>query len=89
MAKYHGNHKKNPNPHHLYMIGDKKNDDVFKYGISHDEIDEDDLSDRVRDQVSYANLIAGWLRFFGKILIRNIPGNSKARTIENLLIEYS
>lgn len=87
MAKFHGNDKRNANPHHLYLIGDKKEDDIFKYGISQEEIGDDDLSDRIREQVDYANLIVGWLRFFGKIVLRNIPGNARARKIEDEFIE--
>ncbi|MFK7933037.1 MAG: hypothetical protein AB8G22_05965 [Saprospiraceae bacterium] len=87
MAKFHGNDKRNSNPHHLYFIGDKKEDDTFKFGISQEEIDEDDLSDRIREQVDYANLIVGWIRFFGKIILRNIPGNARARKIEDEFIQ--
>lgn len=32
----HGNSNKNNKPHHLYEIRDSEDDDVFKYGISHD-----------------------------------------------------
>lgn len=40
----HGNSLNNPNPHHLYKIIDREDNDVFKYGISDDPIDEDGLS---------------------------------------------
>ena len=84
MAKFHGNHKKNPKLHHLYEIVDKKEDDTFKYGISGDPISpKDGLSKRVRDQVTLGNLFAGWLRYFGRILLKNIEGNAKARIIED------
>lgn len=44
----HGNSNKNNKPHHLYEIRDSVDDDVFKYGISHDPIDEDGYSNRMR-----------------------------------------
>lgn len=45
------NSNDNDGDHHLYGIWDKKEDDLFKYGISDDPIEEDGLSDRVREQV--------------------------------------
>jgi hypothetical protein len=69
-------------PHHLYEIVDKQEDDTFKYGISCDPIGDDGLSDRMREQVSFLNHIFEWARFFGRILIFNIPGKREARKIE-------
>jgi hypothetical protein len=83
----HGNSNKNNKPHHLYAIFDKEEDDLFKYGISHDSIDADGLSDRVRNQINFLNLAVGWVRFFGKILVANINGREKAKVIENQFIE--
>jgi hypothetical protein len=74
----HGNSNQNSNPHHLYAIYDKEKDEVFKYGISHDLIDADGLSDRLRNQINFMNLVVDWSRFYGKILITNIPGREKA-----------
>ena len=34
--KRHGNSLKNTDPHHLYEIRDVQENDIFKYGISHD-----------------------------------------------------
>lgn len=80
--------KKNTKPYHLYEIVDKEMDDTFKYGISGDPISpKDGLSKRVRDQVSLGNLFVGWLRYFGRILIKNISGNAKARAIEDQYID--
>lgn len=83
----HGNSNKNQKPHHLYGIYDKKKDNLFKYGISHDPIDADGLSDRVRNQVNFINLAVDWLRFYGKILIANIPGRERAKLIETQFID--
>lgn len=88
MVKLHGNNKKNSNFYHLYEIVDKETDDTFKYGISGEPISsKDGLSKRVRDQVSLGNLFVGWLRYFGRILIKNIKGNEKAREIEDQYID--
>ena len=79
----HGNNKKNPRKFHLYEIRDTQEDEVYKYGISSDPINEkDQLSKRVRDQVSLFNRVVGFVRFVGKILIRGIIGRRKADEIE-------
>ena len=76
----HGNSNQNDKPHHLYEIWDKKEDDVFKFGISDKPIDEEDgLSSRVRDQVYLMNLSENWLRFFGRILKRDIANRILAK----------
>ena len=85
--KDHGNSLNNEADHHLYAIYDSENDDVFKFGISHDPIDKDGLSDRIREQLSLFNLVAGFLRFFAKVLIAKIPGRRKARQLEDEHIE--
>lgn len=87
MSKRHRNSLDNEEPHHLYSIKDKKNKNVFKYGISSDPIGEDGLSDRIRRQLNLFNLIAGWARFFAEILMKNIAGRKKARRIEDEYIE--
>lgn len=78
----HGNSNRNPKPHHLYEIRDSVDDDVFKYGISHDPIDEDGYSNRMRVQVDFLNSAVKWFRFFGRILIVNISGRKEAKRIE-------
>lgn len=87
MPRPHGNSKKNKRPHHLYEIADKELNDTFKYGISCEPIEKDGLSERVRLQLDLMNLIAGWARYFGRIILRNIPGNKKARIIEDEFID--
>jgi hypothetical protein len=76
----HGNSLKNDKPHHLYEIRDKKESSVFKYGISDDPIDNDGLSDRLRRQVNFMNLVAGFARFIGKILMQRNCGQKKSET---------
>lgn len=78
----HGNSNLNTKPHHLYEIRDSIDDDVFKYGISHEPIGEDGYSDRMRAQVNFLNLGVKWLRFFARILISNIDGRKEAKRIE-------
>ncbi len=83
----HRNNLKNKAPHHLYEIIDKQEEEVFKYGISSDPIDSDGLSRRIRRQLRIFNLAAGWLRYFSRILLKDIPGRLKAEEIEDDHIE--
>lgn len=86
MKKKHGNSHENMNTHHLYAFDDRKNDDIFKYGISDDPIDGDGLSDRMRKQLDLYNLIAGFTRFVGRILMTGIKGRKRAEEIETKYI---
>jgi hypothetical protein len=83
----HGNSNQNINPHHLYEIWDKELDSVFKYGISADPIGADGLSKRLRRQLTQFNLVVGWQRFSGRILIENIPDRIAAKDLEDAYIE--
>ena len=79
----HKNSYENKDPHHLYEIIDRgKDNDVFKYGICCKPIDNDGTSSRMREQVNALNRIDKWLRFFARVLIRDIPGNKEARKLE-------
>jgi URI fold toxin 2 len=80
--KIHGNSNNNTNPHHLYEIRDSVDDDVFKYGISDEPIDEEGQSDRMKLQVNFLNLGVNWLRFFARILLFDISDRRKAKRIE-------
>ncbi|MEM1001804.1 MAG: hypothetical protein AAGH46_04060 [Bacteroidota bacterium] len=83
----HRNSLENPNDHHLYQIDDLKEKCIFKYGISDDPIDEDGLSRRIKRQVNYLNLVVGYIRFVGEIILRNIAGRKKAKDIEDKYID--
>ena len=87
MRKPHGNSNENENDHHLYEIWDSKEEEVYKYGISDDPIDEDGLSRRIRSQLALFNNLVNWVRFVGRVLIKNIPGRKKARELEQEHIE--
>ncbi|MBP6825653.1 MAG: hypothetical protein KA165_03740 [Saprospiraceae bacterium] len=78
----HGNSKQNPNLHHLYGIFEQVTEDVFKYGISDDPIDEDGLSNRARRQLFIFNLAAGFLKYYAVIMRKDIPGRAEAERIE-------
>ena len=80
--KRHGNSNDNNKPHHLYEIRDSIDDDIFKYGISHDPIDEEGQSNRMKVQVNFLNLGVNWLRFFAQIVLFRIPGKKEAKRIE-------
>lgn len=83
----HRNSHENKDPHHLYEIYDKEEQEVFKYGISGDPIGEDGLSRRIRRQLNLLNLAAGWLRYFARILLKCISGRFRAEEIEDEYID--
>jgi hypothetical protein len=83
----HGNSHQNKKPHHLYEIFDEQEEETYKFGISADEIDADDSSDRLRNQLKLFNLIANAIHFVGRILVRNIPGRESAERLEDDYIE--
>jgi hypothetical protein len=60
---------------------------VFKYGISHDPIDENGQSNRLKKQVTFLNLGVKWLRFFAQVLLFDIPGKKEAKRIEEEAIQ--
>jgi URI fold toxin 2 len=78
----HGNSNKNTNPPHLYEIRDSVDDDVFKFGISDEPIDEEGQSNRMKLQVNFLNLGVNWLRFFARILFFDISDRKTAGKIE-------
>jgi hypothetical protein len=78
----HRNSYENEEPHHLHEIIDRVDDDMFKYGISCKPIGKDGTSSRMREQVNSLNRIDRWLRFFARILMRDIPDKRKAKRIE-------
>lgn len=78
----HKNSYQNMRPHHLYEIVDKEDEDTFKYGISCEPIGKDGMSSRMRRQVNFLNRLYEWARFFGRVLLTDIPGKKAAREIE-------
>ncbi|MBK7936111.1 MAG: hypothetical protein IPJ82_03140 [Lewinellaceae bacterium] len=80
---FHGNSRDNPKAHHLYVIYDTEENDIFKYGISDKPIGEDGYSRRMREQIDYLNRAVGWMRYSAEILQRNVPGRAKARQLED------
>jgi len=83
----HGNSKGNTNLHHLYEIVDKEIEDTYKYGISGEELLKDGSSRRANRQATLFNKVAGWLRFFARILLTDIKGREKALEVEEEYIE--
>lgn len=71
----------------MYEIWDKKEGEVYKYGISDKPIEEDGLSGRVRDQVYHMNLTENWVRYFGRVLVRDISNRILAKQMEKACIE--
>jgi hypothetical protein len=83
----HGNSLQNMNPHHLYEIRDVQEEEIFKFGISDDPVEKDGLSNRLRVQVDFLNRAVGFLRFVGKILLKNIAGRVQAKDFEDAHID--
>lgn len=83
----HGNSKENDRQHHLYGIYEDKTNDLFKYGISAGPIGPDGTSKRMRSQVNFLNLAAGFIKFVARILLFNIPGRREAERIEQEYID--
>ncbi|MFN0016156.1 MAG: hypothetical protein ACKVU2_16575 [Saprospiraceae bacterium] len=79
---HHGNSKKSDRSSHLYGIYDEQTDELFKYGISGGKIGKDGMSKRMRYQVNFLNLAAGFFQYIARILVRNIPGRKEAERIE-------
>jgi hypothetical protein len=80
---FHGNSKKNEKLNHLYLIFDKFENDVFKYGISADPIEADGLSERTKEQITQMNLAAGWDRYIARVIKTHIPGRTSALELED------
>ena len=86
MSAVHRNSDENDELHHLYVIIDKTDNSLFKYGISCGSI-KDGLSKRMRVQLRYLNVIDDWQRFFTRIIIFDIEGRVEAKRIESAYIE--
>jgi hypothetical protein len=82
MSTGHGNSNNNDKPHHLYEIRDSVDDEIFKYGISHDSLDDEEQSKRMKLQVNFLNLGVNWLRFFARVVIFDIPNRKEAKRLE-------
>ncbi len=73
---------------HLYGIFDKQeDDDVFKYGISSEELNKNGTSSRANKQVNFLNRAVGWIRYHAKILVKKIKGLSEAERLEQEYID--
>lgn len=84
---FHGNSKQNPKKHHLYLVYDVEENDIFKYGISDKPIGTDGYSKRMHEQVDFLNRAVGWGRFYAVILINGIFGRDKALALEDNYIK--
>ncbi len=84
--KQHSNLHKNPNVHHLYLIYDFQEREIYKFGISDKPVNKDNTSSRLTKQVILYNRVAGSKRFDGRIITYPINGRINARQIEDELI---
>ncbi|MFK8161516.1 MAG: hypothetical protein AB8H12_03550 [Lewinella sp.] len=85
--KFHGNQKTNRRPHHLYLIYDYRRRQIYKFGISHDPVEQDGLSKRLRSQLKLHNSTEDVLRYRGRVLIIDIEGREKAYWLEDESID--
>lgn len=83
----HGNSHTNTNAHHLYCIYENDTGAILKFGITDDPLDEKGLPYRVKVQLRWANIAAGYMKFSAKILITEIPGRIEAERIEREHLE--
>ena len=86
MSAVHRNSDENDELHHIYVIIDKTDNSIFKYGISCGVI-KDSLSKRMRIQLRNLNVIDDWTRFFARIIVFDIEGRLEAKRIESEYIE--
>lgn len=85
----HKNSHKNLLDHHLYAIIDSEQEDIFKYGISCEKLEKDGSSPRAKRQLKLFNRLAGWLRYYAKVLLTKIPGRKRAEEIEEeYILQY-
>jgi hypothetical protein len=83
----HGNSMQNDKEHHLYVIYDSLEDDVFKYGISDKPIAANDYSRCMTEQEDYLNRAVGWSRYKAYILVKHIDGRVMALKLEDQYIK--
>ena len=83
----HGNSKQNKKLQHLYGIYERDSNALFKYGISAGTVGKDGMSKRMRIQVTFLNLGAGFNKFYAKILLSDISGRATAERIEQEYID--
>jgi hypothetical protein len=81
--KIHGNSLQNKDKHHLYEIIDTEENDIFKYGISAETLNQDGTSPRAKQQETIFNLVVNKNRFTSQVLITEIAGRQKAKQLEN------
>jgi len=82
----HSNLLDNPNIHHLYLIYDAEQREIYKFGISDKPVNENYSSARLDYQLALFNRVAGWERFTGRILVHSIRGRLNARRLEDEVI---
>jgi len=81
--KQHSNLHKNPNVHHLYLIYDFQEREIYKFGISDKRVNDGITSSRLTRQVMLFNRVAGSKRFVGRIISYPINGRLQARQLED------
>lgn len=81
--KKHSNLLQHLNTHHLYIIYDFEQQQIFKFGISDKSVNALYTSSRLFGQITLFNKVAGWKRFSGRIIRFPIQGRLNARRLED------
>ena len=81
--KKHSNLLQNLNTHHLYIIYDFEQRQIFKFGISDKPVNALYTSARLLRQITLFNKVAGSKRFSGRIINFPIEGRLSARRLED------
>jgi len=82
----HGNSNSNPDEHHLYGIFEVETNELYKYGISNQPLNDDGSSPRANQQLSVFNQLFGYIKFYAKVLINKISGRIEVKKLENTYI---
>lgn len=82
----HANNKNSNKPNALYAIYDIIKKVIYKYGITSDNYDGENLPARARKQVDLFNNVAEKKRFRAIIILWNIPGRRLALILERIFI---
>ncbi|MEL7162745.1 MAG: hypothetical protein AAFN92_18445 [Bacteroidota bacterium] len=85
----HGNDLNDPSDQHLYVIYDREERRIHKFGISNKKVGADGHCRRMRNQVNAGNRWSKIGRYVARILVKLIKGRRRARALEDdCIIKY-
>ena len=84
----HGNSRKSKKKQHIYKIVDSaQENETVKIGISGQPLNKNGTSPRANAQVNKWNILEGFIRFFAKILNKDVQDRKKALDIEKKYVK--